>query len=128
MMISRCKILCIVLLCMGFTGHFARAQEGKVTIRQDDRINKLIEIRKTLNKTDEGERRYRIQVYNGTLSGARNAAGGFRARFPDWSCDIRFETPNYKVWVGKFRARLEADRYLEKVKTYYPSAFILLPY
>lgn len=115
------------MICSLFLAFSAYAQEGKVTIEQDGRIAKLLEIKKALNKTDDGEKRYRIQIYNGTLSGARNMATGFKSRFPEWPCDIRFETPNYKVWVGKYRARLEADRYLITVREKYPNAFILIP-
>lgn len=121
------KNLYIILICMCFATFFAYAQEGEVTIRQDERIGKLIEIKKALNKTDDGEKRYRIQIYNGTLSGARNVAAGFKSRFPGWPCDVRFETPNYKVWVGKYRARLEADRYLIIVREKYPNAIIFIP-
>jgi hypothetical protein len=38
-----------------------------------------------------------------------------------------YETPNYKIWVGNFRTRLEADRALVKVKSKFPTAFIFKP-
>ncbi|MCB0376396.1 MAG: SPOR domain-containing protein [Sinomicrobium sp.] len=127
MTVTRYKNLFIALFLGIFVMQTVQAQEGKVTLRQDERLSRLLEIKKALNKTDDGEKRYRIQIYNGTLSGARDAAAGFKSNFPDWPCDIRFETPNYKVWVGKYRARLEADRYLALVREKYPNAFILIP-
>lgn len=100
--------------------------EGKVSIDQDPRIEKLIAYKTELNKTSN-EKRYRIQIYNGTLEGAKKAEQSFNEKFDEISCNISFETPNYKVRVGKFRNRLEADRYLMEVKKEYPSAFLLQP-
>jgi len=100
--------------------------EGKVTINQDPRIAKLIAYKSELNQSNT-EKRFSIQIYNGTLEGAENAEKEFQEKFDDISCNISFETPNYKVRVGKFRNRLEADRYLMKVREEYPSAFLLQP-
>ena len=127
MKIANLKYGGILLIFWCFTGISATAQEGRVSIKQDKRIEQLLDIRKEMNRNDDGERRYRIQIYNGNLNGARNAMGGFKAAYSDWPCDIRFETPNYKVWVGKFRSSLEAERYLIKVKERYPNAFIPKP-
>ena len=41
---------------------------------------------------------------------------------------MTFETPNYKVRIGKFRTRLEAEKALSKVKNVYPAAFVIAPY
>ena len=91
--------------------------DGKVTIEQDAQIEKLVSYKTKLNKTDD-EKRFRIQIYNGTLEGAQKAKRNF---------SNEFKAPNYKVRVGKFRTRLEADRYLIQVKNEYPSAFLLQP-
>jgi len=40
---------------------------------------------------------------------------------------MKYETPNYKVWVGRFRTRMEADRKLVKVKKLFPNAFLFTP-
>ncbi|MCM5662030.1 SPOR domain-containing protein [Galbibacter mesophilus] len=100
--------------------------KGKINIEQDARIEKLVAYKTTLNKTAT-EKRYRIQIYNGTLEGAEKAKRDFNGAFEDLTSEIVFETPNYKVRVGKFRTRLEADRYLLEVKKEYPSAFLLQP-
>jgi hypothetical protein len=38
-----------------------------------------------------------------------------------------YETPNYKIWIGNFRSRLEADKALIKIKKKYINAFIFKP-
>ena len=40
---------------------------------------------------------------------------------------LEFETPNYKIWVGNFRNKLEADRTLLKVQKEFPNAFVFKP-
>ncbi|MEL4308806.1 SPOR domain-containing protein [Joostella sp. CR20] len=100
--------------------------DGKVNISQDERVEKLVAYKAKINKTDD-EKRFRIQIYNGTLEGAQKAKETFNKEFSGIDSDIAFETPNYKVRVGKFRTRLEADRYLIEVKKEYPSAFLLQP-
>lgn len=129
---SRTSIF-ITIVAFSFSGIISAQEstktthpEGKVTINQDPRIEKLIAYKSELNKSNN-EKRYRIQIYNGTLAGAEKAEKEFTEKFDDISCNISFETPNYKVRVGKFRNRLEADRYLMKVRAEYPSAFLLQP-
>ena len=38
-----------------------------------------------------------------------------------------FETPYYKIRVGKFVSKIKAIKELKKIKKKYPSAFILQP-
>ena len=47
--------------------------------------------------------------------------------FDDSTATVIYETPNYKVWVGNFFTRLEADKSLLKVRKKYKSAFIFRP-
>ncbi|WP_340075266.1 SPOR domain-containing protein [Leptobacterium sp. I13] len=116
-----------LLLFMIFTAPLAFSQEGTITIEGDPRLDKLIAIKKEINRTEPIEKIFRIQIYNGNLEGAKKAQSDFRNQFLGWSCDISFETPNYKVRIGKFRTRIEADRQLIEVKKKYPNAFILIP-
>ena len=40
---------------------------------------------------------------------------------------MKYETPNYKIWVGNFRTQLEADRELRLLRKHFPNAFSLKP-
>ena len=44
-----------------------------------------------------------------------------------YSSEMKYETPNYKIWVGDFRTKIEADRALIAIKKKYPNAFIFTP-
>lgn len=109
-----------------FALNYTYAQDGKINIQQDVKVEKLVAAKTELNKDDSTSERYRIQIYNGSLQGATKEQTTFRNDFGQ-DCDIAFKTPTYRVYVGKFRTRLEADKRLMEVKKKYPSAFIIAP-
>ncbi len=116
-------LLSMVLLTL-FSLANLQAQEGEVTVNQDKQIDALLRLKKDINKT---ELNYQIQIYNGNRSGAEKARLEFRKSFSDWPTSIKYETPNYKIWIGNFKTRLEANRVLLKVKKKFRDAFILKP-
>ena len=99
------------------------AQQGVVTIEQDKDIDKLLEFKKDLRTLNT----FIIQIYNGPRGGAESTKSQVATLYPDWSNSIEYEQPNYKIWLGNFRTRLEADRALMTVKKSYANAFILQP-
>jgi hypothetical protein len=99
------------------------AQQGQVTVEQSREIDKLLEFKKDL-KTIE---LFKIQIYSGSRSVAENTRSKFNSSYADIPSTIEYDTPNYKIWVGNFRSRLEADRALLKVKKEFPAAFIFVP-
>ena len=106
-----------------FTG-VSSAQKGKVEVNQSNEINQLLKLKKEVNKKAQF---YKIQIYNGSRSGAMNAKSEFRESYNEWPLEMKFETPNYKIWIGNFKTRLEADRALLRVKKKFGNAFIFKP-
>ncbi|HSM63912.1 MAG TPA: SPOR domain-containing protein, partial [Gillisia sp.] len=90
------------------------AQTGKVTIQQDENIPRLLDMKSEMIKNGKLGERYKIQLYYGDNNSASNVIKKFRSQYSEWPSQIIYETPNYKVWVGNFRNRLEADRALMK--------------
>lgn len=103
------------------------AQEGSVVINQDKKIATLIEIKKEINKNESVSDRFIIQIYNGNRSGAETTQKEFNATFSDWKATMAYEPPNFKVWAGNFRTRLEGDKALRKIKIKFPLAFMFKP-
>ena len=52
----------------------------------------------------------------GSLEEARKSNSNYKLKFSKWKSTLEFETPNYKIWVGNFRTKLEADRALLEIK------------
>ncbi len=101
--------------------------EATITINQDPRIKKLLDIKSTMEKNGDFSDRYKIQLYYGNLKKATEIITQAQELFPKWESSTKFETPNYKVWMGNYRSRLEADRALKEVHTKFPNAFIFKP-
>ncbi|MHA6279403.1 SPOR domain-containing protein [Salinimicrobium sp. CAU 1759] len=118
-------ILSIALAVAGITA--SQAQEGQVTIHQDERIPALLKQKTGMVQDGVIGDRYRIQLFSGDNNEASKVIKEYRSLFPEWSSTIVFETPNYKVWVGNFRNSLEADRALLRIKKSFPAAFRFKP-
>ena len=106
---------------------FAKAQTAEVHVSQDAKIPQLLTLKSKLTNDHELADRYKIQVYSGNLSQAKVVLRKFRNKIGTWKSDIEYETPNYKVWIGNYRNRLEGDRALIKIKKEFPNALIFKP-
>ncbi len=101
--------------------------EATVTINQDPRIKRLLDIKSKMEKDGDFSDRYKIQLYYGNLNKANEIVRSSKESFAKWESTIQWETPNYKVWLGNYRTRLEADRALKEVHEKFPNAFIFKP-
>ncbi|MGB3776532.1 MAG: SPOR domain-containing protein [Leeuwenhoekiella sp.] len=106
----------------------ALAQEAEVTIIQDSKIPELLALKSQMIKNNELEDRYKIQIMGfGDLKDANEVIDDFKKSFDKWPANVAYQSPNYKVWVGHFADRLEADRALLEVKKEFPNAFVFRP-
>jgi len=104
-----------------------QAQNGSVTINEDEKISEILNLKKSLEKENKLAVGYTIQLYYGELVEANSIIKEYKNRFNSWPASIEYETPNYKVWVGSFSTRLEADRARLEINKKFPAAFILKP-
>lgn len=118
----------ILLNCFlsGFSLLNLTAQESQINISEDDKLSKLLELKSEMSENNEIGDRYKIQLFYGNNGEANEVIKDYRSKF-EYPSLIAYEAPNYKVWVGNFRNRLEADRALLKIKESFPSAFIPKP-
>lgn len=117
--------ICLSAICMIFMTQYGSAQTGQVVINEDQKIKALIDLKKEIGETNTD--RYKIQIYSGKRASAEGALEKFKETFANTNSKLVYETPNYKVWVGSYRSRLEADRALLKLKGLFPSSFIFKP-
>jgi hypothetical protein len=109
-------IACAVFHCHG--------QEGNINIQQDEKITNLLGIYKSVN---ENSSYYRIQVGFGSFQEAETLKANVDKDFPNWPTKIDFESPSYRVRIGRFKTQLEGERKLIEVRQKYPSAMLLKP-
>lgn len=120
----RYKTFIYTVLISLFSFANVAAQQGTVEVNQDKQIDALLTIKKSVNASGAN---YKIQIYSGNRPGADKAQSEFRSSFSEWSSTMEFETPNYKIWIGNFNTRLEADRALVKIKRKFAYAFYFKP-
>ena len=101
-----------------------QAQIGSVNIEQDKKIDALLAIYKSYNENTEF---YRIQVGFGSYAAAQNIKSQVDIDFPDMYAKIDFDSPTYRVRLGRFKTKLEAERKFKEVREKYPDAMLLKP-
>ena len=125
-MLRKEKLIFTASIIIGISS-LSQAQEGQVTIKQDEIITELMETKTQMVKDSRIGDRYKIQLYSGDNNQASKVIKEYRALYSQWPSTIVYETPNYKVWVGNFRNSLEADKALLSIKNTFPAAFRFKP-
>ena len=114
-------IYILIFICLA---NFTNAQQGTVKIEQNQKITDLLEIYKSANATSEY---YRIQVGFGSHAKAQNIKANVEQDFPHMYSKIDFDSPTYRVRLGRFKTKLEAERRFTEVRKKYPDAMLLKP-
>jgi hypothetical protein len=104
-------------------------EKGKILLIQDDRVDLLVSKHIQINQNRNGMEGYKIQIFfdsgNNSKTKAQSIYEGFKAKYPDLSAYLSFKSPNYKVRIGDFRTRLDAQRFLNDIIDEYPNAWII---
>ncbi|MDO8316351.1 MAG: SPOR domain-containing protein [Flavobacterium sp.] len=104
-----------------------RAQGRNITIQQDSKFEQLLNEKRKTNVSNAVNDRYKIQIFSGESEKAKNTINQFRQEFSDLDGTIIFFTPNYKVWVGNFKTRIEAERNLIEIRKSYSNVHLIKP-
>lgn len=103
------------------------AQEAKINIQQNPKFEQLLNEKRKINSSIAVNERYKIQVFSGNSEKAKSTLNECKQNFTALDATIIFNTPNYKVWIGNFRNRIEAERNLVEIKKVYENAFLIKP-
>lgn len=69
---------------------------------------------------------YTIQVYSGTSSAdAKLTRGKLKSIDADFRASLKYEEPNFKVKVGQFYTRLEAQDMYSRIREHFPKSIII---
>ena len=114
-------------LLISFSTLYINAQDQNVTVTQDPKFEQLLNEKRKINPSLTLNDFYKIQIYNGSSENAKKTLNEFRQEFTAIDATIVFNTPNYKVWVGNFRTRIEAERNLADIKDRYKNVLLIKP-
>jgi hypothetical protein len=127
----------VFLLIFGALACSLNAQQGNsnIIIIQDPSIDTILEKHVEINEawlTNEDNYAidgYRIQIFeeSGVRSStmAREAMDEFSEKYPDIPIYLTWQAPNYKVRIGDFGTRMEAEGFLKRIKRDYPIAWVI---
>jgi hypothetical protein len=69
---------------------------------------------------------FTIQVFAGTKrEDAMNVKKQLTNTIPSLESELQYSQPNFKVKVGRYFTRLEAEKDFEQIKRYFPSAIVV---
>lgn len=94
------------------------------TAQEEQQINEVLNKRIEYNKNNRKAKGYKIQLYNGNETQAYRIKGNFEVAFGIVAV-LSYESPEWKVRVGNYKTRLEADRALLKFKEKFAGAIVL---
>ncbi|GGA78964.1 sporulation protein [Flavobacterium palustre] len=118
------------IFCIAYLSIFSlkvSAQETKINIQQNPKFEQLLNEKRKTNPSIAVNERYKIQIFSGVSEKAKKALNDCKLNFPNLDGTIVFNTPNYKVWIGNFKTRIDAERNLTELKKSYPNAFLIKP-
>jgi hypothetical protein len=92
---------------------------------QDKTIESVMELKKEHQKLNPKIDGFKIQLYNGIETESYLVRTKFLTVFPDMKVDISYKAPEWKVQVGNFRTRIEADQSLLKIKEQFPGSLVV---
>ena len=95
--------------------------KGEITYIQEERISILDEYMKSHPLKHDG---YRVQLVFGSRDEVSSAKSRFLVRW-DNSAYESYLQPNFRLRVGDFMTRFEAERMLAELKPHFPGAYIV---
>lgn len=101
--------------------------QGTVTVSQDDKFGELLAQKSKINASITVNDKYKVQIFYGDNNGARKSLQDFRRDFKNVDATITYESPTYKVWVGSYKSKIDAERSLAEIRKKFPYALIVRP-
>ncbi len=118
------KIMYIILLLIS-TLTFSQKNENE--IGKSEAFRKLMNLHKIASQEKHNIDYYSIQIYSGNYNEADSLYKLSNDFFISDSVFFFYETPNYKIQVGKFWNKLKAQKKLKEIQKKFKSAFVLKP-
>lgn len=115
--VRKSTLMMLLITLLGTCRNALFAQE--VQLNEDPKIAQLFRNWTNNNRSNPQVEGWRVQIMATTdrkqVEDARNL---FRTRYPDVPAEWTHEKPYYKLRVGAFRSRLEAQAFLETLTDY----------
>ena len=108
--------------------NFNSGKNGTVTLIKDDRLDQITEFIGRNSESIQGSLidGYRIQIFFAeSRSVAQSQKAGFMNSFKEHKAYIDYLAPNYRIRVGNFRTKLQAEKFKQELISNYPTSIVL---
>lgn len=95
---------------------------GKVEVHADPKVEALMH---SYTEHKHAQKGFRVQIVLGDRKTAEDTKRAFLQKNPDVPAYMSWLAPNWRLRVGDFRTRLEAERLLRDLKLIYPGSYIV---
>ena len=125
------KRTALILILIAAFGRLSAQSESadNVNVITDPRIDSLLQLHIAYNETFPVLDGYRIHIFmesgNDALAIAEEVKIEFEEKYDDVPAYLTFGEPYYRVRVGDFRTRLDANRFLQRINRKYPNAWVI---
>ncbi|MGL2987392.1 SPOR domain-containing protein [Flavobacterium sp. RSSA_27] len=127
MKILTSKKIALLIIILTFAITKTSAQTKSITVNQNQRVDQLLNEKRKINTSLVVNDRYKIQIFSGVSELAKKTLNEFKLDNIHMDATIVFQTPNYKVWVGNYRTRMEAERNLIELQNKYKNILLIKP-
>lgn len=104
-------------------------QNENAVIKGDERIKNLEEKFIRINEAEKTLDGYRIQLFSSSgpesWTRANNVQGEFLKIYPEIDAYVIHIKPSFRVRIGDYRNRIDAERFYIEIKENFPDAFIV---
>jgi hypothetical protein len=121
-----------IFLLIGSINAFSQSDSDGVVVHKDPRIDMLVRKQIEINEyTTRNARRF-VQGYRILVTSTDNRSKALEAKskiyqsFPELKAYLMYQAPYFKLKVGDFKDRKEAEIYLKDIKYYFPTGVYII--
>jgi SPOR domain len=104
------------------------AEDGELILHEDSRIVKLEEFVRLGEESLEGVlmNGFRVMIYfDQEKNKSEQQKAQFLSLYEEYRAYVDYMAPNYRVRVGNFRSRLEAEKLKQEILAIFPTAIVV---
>ncbi len=102
---------------------------GEIRLIQEAKLDEILLLFMEQNRKLGGIPCYWIRIYSGSAHDSREEAYEIKAQFlkkyEGIRNDVIYDDPNFKVYIGGYRSKSEAQKVLNTIHRDFPTAFIV---
>jgi len=111
-----------------FNGAYS-SSAGQVFINQNPDLQMIVNNHISINKDKYVIKGWRVQVYLGSGKNAGSRANAkktsFLSRYPNINAYLVYDAPYFKIQVGNFRTKLQAEAFKKKISKHFSKSWVV---